>query len=219
MSARATATSDQVIVERRDGTAGRHVADVHGAAAIEFGPTGSELAFVAPDRPGREVALPVGPLRLMDATTGEVRVILTGSVIAFFWAPDGRRIAALQIAAPTRRTRSPRSMDRVRRSSRAPEPGARWRRLPAWRCGSCSSIPRRATSSPARPIQAGAVFAAHILPYFDQYALSHRFWSSDSRSVALPVAAEDGTEGIVVFPADGGAATRVADGVAAAWGP
>ena len=92
-------TSDRVVVERRDG-AGSQVADVHGAAAIEFSPTGSDLAFVAPDRAGREVALPIGPLRLMDAASGAVRVILTGPVVAFFWSPDGRTIAALQIARP-----------------------------------------------------------------------------------------------------------------------
>jgi TolB protein len=63
------------------------------------------------------------------------------------------------------------------------------------------------------------VFAAQVLPYFDQYALSHRFWSSDSRSIALPLTADDGTSAIVVIPADGGTTTLVADGVAAAWSP
>ena len=63
------------------------------------------------------------------------------------------------------------------------------------------------------------MFAAQVLPYFDQYALSHRFWSPDGRSIALPLAADDGTAGIVVIPADGGATTRIADGVAAAWSP
>ena len=42
----------------------------------------------------RDVALPVGPLRLMDGASGEVRTLLDGTVIAFFWAPDGKTIAA-----------------------------------------------------------------------------------------------------------------------------
>ena len=70
-----------------------------------------------------------------------------------------------------------------------------------------------------RAVQVGDLFAAQVLPYFDQYALSHRIWSPDSRSIALPVAAADGTTGIIVIPADGGDPTRVADGVAAAWSP
>src|SRR6185369_16141990 len=71
----------------------------------------------------------------------------------------------------------------------------------------------------ARAVQVGDLFAAQVLPYFDQYALSHRFWSADSRSIALPLAAEDGTVSIVRIPADGSATTRVADGVAASWSP
>jgi TolB protein len=70
-----------------------------------------------------------------------------------------------------------------------------------------------------RGIQLADLFAAQQLPYFDQYALSHRIWSPDSRSIALPIDAADGTSGIEVIPADGSDTTRVADGVAAAWSP
>ena len=70
-----------------------------------------------------------------------------------------------------------------------------------------------------RAVQVGDVFAQQVLPYFDQYALSHRIWSPDGRSVALPVMDADGTPGIDIIPAEGGAPTRVAAGVAAAWGP
>ena len=76
---------------------------------------------------------------------------------------------------------------------------------------------RRVGRGPA--VQVGDLFAAQVLPYFDQYALSHRFWSPDSRSIALPLADADGTVGIVSIPADGRATTRVADGVAASWSP
>ena len=39
------------------------------------------------------------------------------------------------------------------------------------------------TTRGARAVQVGEVFASQVLPYFDQYALSHRFWSADSRYV------------------------------------
>src|SRR6185503_304697 len=70
---------------------------VFGAAALSFGPTGDEVAFIAPTASGQTVGLPVGPLRLLDAGTGGVRTLLAGSVVAFFWGPDGRTIAALQV--------------------------------------------------------------------------------------------------------------------------
>ena len=57
-----------------------------------------------------------------------------------------------------------------------------------------------------------------MLPFFDQYALSHRLWSPDGGSIALPVVAE-GTEQIVVVQADGSGARRVADGVEDFWSP
>ena len=55
---------------------------------------------MAAAEPGAELALPVGPLRLMDATSGDVRTLLDGRVIAFFWAPDGKTVAALSAPEP-----------------------------------------------------------------------------------------------------------------------
>jgi TolB protein len=208
------ATSDQIVVERRTG-AGRRVADIHGAAGLGFSPTGSDLAFIAPDRAGQEVALPVGPLRLMDPDSGAVRMLLTGPVVAFFWAPDGRTIAALQIARPPDDTivRTPGSGMVILAGARhvATDPGVT--------LGLVFVDAASGDIVSQRVVQVGDVFAQQVLPYFDQYALSHRIWSPDGRSLALPVMDEDGITGIDIIPADGGARTRVADGVAAAWEP
>ena len=83
----------RVVAEGSDGM-GRREVGVFGAAAISFGPTGDEVAFIAPAEAGRAVGLPVGPLRLLDAGSGAVRTLLAGSVVAFFWGarrPDDRR--------------------------------------------------------------------------------------------------------------------------------
>ena len=82
------ATGDQVVVETTTG-GGRHAVDVDGAAALDFSPTSSDLAFIAPDSPNPAAELPIGPLRVLSATTGVVRVVLAGQVVAFFWSPDG----------------------------------------------------------------------------------------------------------------------------------
>ena len=35
-------------------------------------------------------------------------------------------------------------------------------------------------------VQLADAFAAQVLPYFDQYALSHRLWAPDGSALALP---------------------------------
>ncbi len=70
-----------------------------------------------------------------------------------------------------------------------------------------------------RTVSLGETFVDQILPYFDQYALSHRLWSPDSRSIALPTVDEAGVNQVLVLSADGADAHRVAGGVLAFWSP
>jgi hypothetical protein len=58
-----------------------------------------------------------------------------------------------------------------------------------------------------------------MIPFFDQYALSHRIWSRNSRAILLPLA--NGTEPthLVVIPADESTPSRVADGIIGFWSP
>ncbi len=58
-----------------------------------------------------------------------------------------------------------------------------------------------------------------ILPFFDQYALSHRLWSPDGASFAIPVVAADGSDQVMIVQADGSGARAVARGVVAFWSP
>ena len=51
---------------------------VFGTAALDFGPIGDELAFIAASAAGPAVGLPIGPLRLIDAASGAVRTLLRG---------------------------------------------------------------------------------------------------------------------------------------------
>ncbi|MFL5713597.1 MAG: hypothetical protein ACJ769_02935 [Chloroflexota bacterium] len=204
----------EVILQGRDG-AGRHAVTVHGEAAMDFSPTTADLAFIAPSEAGRDLAVPVGPLRLLSAARDDVRVLLPGPVVAFFWAPDGRTIAALQLGqAPD---------DNLASVNRAPKARLARAHTTAAAPGVALRLvfvdTRSGATRGARAVQVGEVFAAQVLPYFDQYALSHRFWSPDGRTIALPVTAADGTTGIVVIPTDGSTTTRVGDGVAAAWSP
>ena len=195
----------RVVVTATDGS-GRHEVPVFGTAAFEFGPTTAELAFVAADKPGLEAPVPVGPLRVVDVGSGAVRVVLPSTVIAFFWAPDGRTIAALELPGP--------GDDKVADAGGGVRPVAATTGFPlrvAFVDVASGAIRSR------QAIRLGDLFANQVLAYYDQYALSHRVWSSDSGTIALPLVAEDDTTGIVVLHADGSAAQRVANGVAAFW--
>jgi TolB protein len=70
-----------------------------------------------------------------------------------------------------------------------------------------------------RDVRVSDLFAFQILPYFDQYALSHRFWAPDSRAIVLPLAESDGLDLVTVIPADGGDPYTVATGWVGFWSP
>ena len=50
---------------------------------------------VAPD-----AGIPFGPLQLINPASGAVRTLLNQPVVAFFWSPDGKTIAALMPSQP-----------------------------------------------------------------------------------------------------------------------
>jgi TolB protein len=194
-----------VVVASTEGTDRQDVPGF-GGAAFAFEPAGDHLAFIAATQPGTPPGFPVGPLRLLDPATGALRTLLPGVEVAFFWSPDGTTIAAIQ--APP-----------------AQEPGA-----------SASAVPARLVDTGVRvevvfvdvatgavesthEVQLADLFVSQFLPFFDQYALSHRLWAPGSDAVALPLVATDGSVNVVEIPVDGGDPRTIAPGVAAFWSP
>jgi TolB protein len=211
--------AETVVVAARDGSS-RHEIPVAGNVAFSFDPAGSQLAFTATDQPAAEPpALPIGPLRIADAVSGAVRTVLEGRVVAFFWSPDGRTIAALRIGANgpgVDEARSPVApvIARLRGTVAgvvATDPSGIDLHL--------SFVDIAGGTGSERDVRVSNLFAFQLIPYFDQYALSHRLWSPDSRSIALPVADGDSPTRIVVIPADGSPPVRVAEGVSGFWSP
>jgi TolB protein len=208
----ASGSSESIVIESRDG-ANRHEIPVPGMAAIGFAPAGTSLAFIAPKAPGPPIGLPIGPLRVVDVASGAVRTLLDGSLVAFFWSPDGRTIATLRIPGPD---------DDELASLGVAVPAA--------------VFPPTATSAgyalhlafvdvasgnvrSSRDVRVSDLYGLQLLPFFDQYALSHRFWSPDSSSLLLPLVRDDGVVGIVVLPADGSEERRIADGEMGTFSP
>jgi TolB protein len=210
-----TASSGAIVVASRNGMS-RHEVAVFGPAAFVFDPTGDTLASIAAIGPVKEpLGFPLGPLRLMDARSGAVRTLLDGSVLGFFWAPDGRTIATLRLA---------------RAGDQTADAG------PALTAG---MVPPMAAATPPpatevrlafvevstgvvrseRVVRLGSHFVNELLPYFDQYAHSHRLWAPDSASILLPLVDATGATQLVAVPADGSDSQAIADGVSGFWSP
>ena len=196
-----------------DGTTGAPF-EVFGPAAMLFDPTGSSLAAIAADEPAAEpVPIPLGPLKLIDPASGAVRTLLDGPVVAFFWSPDGKTIAALLVpggdAGP------------VADAGVALPPG--WLPVGAEADGVSLRLVFVEVSSGAvraeRTVGLAEQFVSQLLPYFDQYALSHRLWSSDGAAILLPLVSSTGQDQLVVIPADGSETRVIADGAKGFWRP
>ncbi len=176
-----------------------------GQVALSWSPAADQLAFISGGEGRLDFA---GPLRLMDAATGETRLLSQGTVLAFFWSPDGRYLAAITgkgelgndvIAAGN--TRDERQSEVTSRSSR--HLGKSARQHPTI---TLNLILIDAASGESRHLTAfepTLTFITQFLPFFDQYALSHRVWSPASDALVLPVQ-RDGENTIVIIPIDGG---------------
>ncbi len=163
---------------------------VFGPAAMAFDPTGSRLAAIgASEAFDGERAIPVGPVRVLEAGADGPRTLLRGSVVGFWWSPDGATLAAIRLGTV----------------DGAPEVRLVFVDVAS---GDIRAEPLVGLSS---------VFIDQVLAYFDQYALSHRLWAPDSSSFLLPVV-EDGAARVLAVTPDGQVLAGL-DGAMAFWSP
>ena len=205
-------TTQPIVVETRERTES-HTLDVFGTAALAFGPGSDELAIVAAAEPRKETSVPVGPLRLMNASSGEVRTLLAGTVIGAFWSPDGRTIVAIEVPSPGDDNIAATGRAVLISNASSGTAAVEGTKLRISFVNAESGAIRSRSS-----LALSDLFIDQILPYFDQYALSHRVWSADGGSIALPVV-DEGVERVMVIHADGSGARAVADGMAGFWSP
>lgn len=168
-----------------------------GPATLSWSPTGEKLAIM---NPPAAVAVPYGQVRLLDAQTGDLTPLIETTVIAFFWSPDGNYIAYI---TPLR----PQDDGQVARTPNTPyitTVGTRAARvvqeplvLELRVVNVQSGKDRLLTAFAPTPL-----FAGQFLPFFDQYALSHRVWSPDSTALVLPMLGRGGSK-VVVVPLSG----------------
>jgi TolB protein len=134
-----------------------------------------------------------GVLHILDVETGRVVMAEGNEVVAFFWSPTGERLLFAKLE------REARSLF------------LRWY---VWDGERSYALTR------FLPTQ---TFVRDYLPFFDQFALSQRFWSPDGESFVFTgfmEAQSSRLPGVFVQSvAEGSEPVRIADGVFAAWSP
>ena len=204
------AEQGRVILARNGGETERELPH-QGLAALSWSPQKDTLALMSP-----QIAAPhsYGPIRLLDAQTGDLRMLVEETAIAFFWSPDGSKIAYL----------SPLSGEGEEQVTWAPgaqimhvsvQPSA-----PLLLNLSVVDVASGETQllSTFAPTP---LFVGQYLPFFDQYALSHRLWSPESDALVMPMLAAEGgqlSSEVVVVPLEG-EPQPIAAGDMPSWSP
>jgi TolB protein len=179
-----------------------------GLVAMAWSPTANQLAFTNGSEPDSSSF--VGPLRLMDAATGEVRLLSSEPIVAFFWSPDGRYLAALSIS------RSGEGDINAQAAKDVFGKLGRQQNLPRLRL-----LVYDVTTDEGRLLFSFVptiTFVTQFLPFFDQYALSHRLWSPDSSALVLPMV-ENGRNEIFIINVVSGQKQFLAEGSMPFWSP
>ena len=202
------AQQGRVVVSNSSGEGEERELPYQGLVALSWSPEGETLALMSPqiDAPHS-----YGPIRLLNAQTGDLETLVEETALAFFWSPDGSKIAYLSPLSDEgggRVTQAPGGMMHVSAQPRAPL------LLNLSVADVESGETQFLTTFAPTPL-----FLGQYLPFFDQYALSHRLWSPESDALALPMLAADGaTSQVVVVPLQG-ELRAVADGDMPSWSP
>ena len=183
-----------------------------GLAALSWSPAADQLAIM---NPPAAVRLPYGPVRLLDAQTGDLTPLINTTTIAFFWSPDGKHVAYI---AP-RRQNDGQVTQGPAQGPLEPNvaPVSTWsetvQEAPLLELRVVNV--KTGTDRLLLPFTPTPLFADQFLPFFDQYALSHRVWSPDSAALVLPLQSPDGPK-VVVVPLSGEPSV-LADGEMPFW--
>jgi TolB protein len=178
----------RLVITDLDGKELTELTDFADRISFSVSPDGRQLAYVVTERNAPSSHL--GPLYVVDTQTRQTREIADRPVLAFFWSPDGQKLAYLALDVANGMLAS------------------RWF---VWDGKTTTGYARFFPSM---------VFLQNYLAFFDQYAQSHRIWSPDSTAFVYAGIAPTRESGIWVQElGEGVAPRRVAAGVYATWSP
>lgn len=188
--------SPALVVADASGQAQRVVTTYRGSIAFALSPDNRRVAYIVSED---AQSGGVGPLSIVDLEGEQEPITINESVMAFFWAPDGRQLATfVPSAAPVEGEASEGQDVELRLSLSVLD----------------------VASGDSRPV---AIFTPtpeflYVLPYFDQYHRSTTLWSPDSNNLVLSGFRGDGTPGIWVASASGNIEPRfLTEGILGFW--
>jgi TolB protein len=183
----------ELIVAKADGSAPEPMVGLAPTTtALVWSPDSRHLAFSTLKEKGK---LSYDGINLLDIATGDINTLVSDSVIAYNFSPDGRWLAYIG------NTETSNTWNVIAAG------GGTGRKLCDFVATSVESIAYRV---------------------FDQYALSHRIWSPDSRALVFAgVMLKEGQAptdrmpppSVWVLPLDGSSPQALADGTLAFWSP
>lgn len=159
--------------------------------AFDLSPAGTRLAYAV--SPADAASSALGPLYVIDLETGSTRELTSAPVLAFFWSPDGEKLAYL--------------------AGEAVGSGADVQLRLRWYVWDGSRSTGYDIILPSR------TFLQSYLAFFDQYARSMTIWSPDSTAFAYAGIDQRNRSGIWVQELDEETPSRVAPGIFVAWSP
>ena len=187
----------------------RALASLDGLASFSWSPRGALLAYTTRSV-GQDGILKLGALHALDVNTGEDRILSRRPVLAFFWSPDGARIAAIGPADGLTPDAFP-GISVITENTAKPY----------------ALYVLDAATGAARAVllfEPTPSFDA-VLRRFDRFSRGISFWSPDSLRLVLPVQIDGGSQGSLGFvlemEATGSVNPRVLSvgGTMATWSP
>ena len=180
-----------------------------GRARISWSPSADNLAYISPIT---QLNRPYGMLRMVNGVTGERTVLVEDEVLAFFWSPDGHKIAYFTEVQPFNDLNSLPEIESGYAAGRSMPLDAIYNSwLNLWVVDIRNGTPQLLT-----PFKPNSLFANRFLPFFDQYALSHRLWSPESDAILLPALVDDSPH-IVVVPLNRFPPAHIGRGSMGSW--
>ncbi len=181
---------------------------VTGKMALLWSPSEDLLAFSGPVT---ETSGDIGTLRLARPDDNQIDSLSHDEVLAFFWSPNGKNIAYITIAEQDFGSIQALSEtgNRVLRSRKISQ--IREVNLNLWVVDVETKSRRLVTK-----FTPSLTFVQQFLPFFDQYALSHRLWSPDSAAIVLPMI-NQGISHLAVVPVNGGDIRFISVGEIGFW--
>jgi Tol biopolymer transport system component len=193
------AGEDELILAGQDGKVKRVLASLSGPVTFAWSPKGLQLAYAMLDSTG---PAPTIRLVVLDVTHPDVpHQITQGDVVAYFWSPDGRKIAYF---TPGSGAPSAAAIQTVALSKASTD-------LVVWVYDRASGTTKDIASfTPTDAFQ-------QIFPYYSQYQRSDTIWSPDSQALVLSGVDAGGANAIYTVEADGSHFQKIADGELAFW--